>query len=674
MRSPRSWRVVRRPGDAEPRLVALVWSLSQVLLLAMAVSSASASGPVGKIVTWGRNDEGQCTLPTPNSGFVAVAGGSFHSLGLKADSAIVAWGYNALGQCNVPTPNSGFVAVAAGSYHSLGLKANGSVVAWGWDELGQCLVPGPNSGFLAVAGGATHSLGLRANGSIDAWGYNEYGQRNVPGPNSDFVAIAAGCNHSLGLKASGAIVAWGYNAYGQCNVPAPNSDFIAVAAGCDNSLGLKADGSIVVWGDNNYGQCNVPAPNSGFVAVAGGGSQCLGLKADGSIVAWGNNSSGECSVPAPNSDFVAVAGGGSHSLGLQHLTTLRVPADAPTIQAGINFAVAGDTVLVTCGTYHERNVLLKTGVTVRSETGRPDCATVDGDALGRVFYGGGTSNARLEGFTVTNGRARWGGGMLIINNYSSLQMKDCVFHGNTVYDPRYSQGGGIDIENDYPGGRPDPILTNVTVANNTGAKGGGISIFYAAPVLEKCLIAFNNGTGVSAYGSNPVFIGSDIYGNANGDWVGDFAGQLGLNGNISADPVFCPSGWGRFTLDTCSPCLPEHSPCGELIGAVGQGCDLTAVPEPLPRSFALAQNEPNPFVTVTGIRFALPRTAHVRLAVYDLAGRTVAVLREGELPAGTHTAEWRGRDAAGRRVAAGVYFYRLEAGGYRAVRRLVFVR
>ena len=50
---------------------------------------------------------------------------------MKGDGSIVAWGWNEYGQCNVPAPNSGFVAVAAGENHSLGLKADGSIAAWG---------------------------------------------------------------------------------------------------------------------------------------------------------------------------------------------------------------------------------------------------------------------------------------------------------------------------------------------------------------------------------------------------------------------------------------------------------------------------------------------------------------------------------------------------------------
>ena len=70
-----------------------------------------------------------------------------------SDGSIVAWGHNTYGQCDVPVPNEGFVAVAGGYYHSLGLKADGSIVAWGDNYYGQCDVPAPNEGFVAVAGG-----------------------------------------------------------------------------------------------------------------------------------------------------------------------------------------------------------------------------------------------------------------------------------------------------------------------------------------------------------------------------------------------------------------------------------------------------------------------------------------------------------------------------------------
>jgi len=157
------------------------------------------------------------------------------------DGSIVAWGSNSAGQSDVPTPNEGFVAVAGGNYHSLGLKEDSSIMAWGWNDHGQCNVPAPNEDYVAVAGGNVHSLGLKADGSIVAWGSNTYGQCDVPAPNEDFVAVAGGGGtHGLGLKADGSIVAWGFNAYGQCDIPAPNAGFVAVSGGGLHSLGLHA--------------------------------------------------------------------------------------------------------------------------------------------------------------------------------------------------------------------------------------------------------------------------------------------------------------------------------------------------------------------------------------------------------------------------------------------------
>jgi hypothetical protein len=170
---------------------------SNIATVSITVQSGGAAS--GSIVAWGRNVEGQCNVPAPNTGFVAVAAGGGHSLGLKTDGSIVAWGHNADGQCNVPAPNSGFVAVAAGVYHSLGLKADGSIVAWGGNGY-PGNPPAPNSGFVAISAGVYHSLGLKADGSIVAWGSNHYGLCNVPAPNSGFVAVAGGESHSLGLK------------------------------------------------------------------------------------------------------------------------------------------------------------------------------------------------------------------------------------------------------------------------------------------------------------------------------------------------------------------------------------------------------------------------------------------------------------------------------------------
>jgi len=94
----------------------------------------------------------------------------------------------------------------------------------------------------------------------------------------------------------------------------------------------------------------------------------------------------------------------------------------------------------------------------------------------------------------------------------------------------------------------------------------------------------------------------------------------------------------------------------------------------LPAAFNLQQNYPNPFNPETVLRFDLPASAQVRLAVYDLLGREVKVLLSGSLPAGAHAVRWDGRDASGRTAASGVYLYRLVAGSFTQTRHMTLLR
>ena len=82
--------------------------------------------------------------------------------------------------------------------------------------------------------------------------------------------------------------------------------------------------------------------------------------------------------------------------------TIHVPGDQPTIQSGLNASGVGDTVLVACGTYQEHDVILRSGVTLRSVGGDPSCVTIDAQGIGRILIGEGlASGTRIEGFTLT---------------------------------------------------------------------------------------------------------------------------------------------------------------------------------------------------------------------------------------------------------------------------------
>ena len=93
-----------------------------------------------------------------------------------------------------------------------------------------------------------------------------------------------------------------------------------------------------------------------------------------------------------------------------------------------------------------------------------------------------------------------------------------------------------------------------------------------------------------------------------------------------------------------------------------------------PKAFVLGQNRPNPFNPTTVIEYTLPEAASVKLEVYNMLGQVVRTLVDGEQQAGRYSVAWDGRDDLGREVATGIYFYRLSAGKFHAVRRMVLVR
>jgi hypothetical protein len=90
-----------------------------------------------------------------------------------------------------------------------------------------------------------------------------------------------------------------------------------------------------------------------------------------------------------------------------------------------------------------------------------------------------------------------------------------------------------------------------------------------------------------------------------------------------------------------------------------------------PAWLALYQNAPNPITSSTSIGFDVPRQAHVRLAVYDVAGRLVRVLQDTDMPPGRYSSVWDGHGSRGETVANGIYFYVVELGRERIARKAV---
>jgi hypothetical protein len=100
----------------------------------------------------------------------------------------------------------------------------------------------------------------------------------------------------------------------------------------------------------------------------------------------------------------------------------------------------------------------------------------------------------------------------------------------------------------------------------------------------------------------------------------------------------------------------------------------------LPKQLVLRQNVPNPFNPSTTITFSVPERnegpdgTQIRLEVFNIRGSRIAVLADGYFPAGVHRVHWKGIDYAGRNLASGVYFYRLQASGRVMTRKMILLK
>jgi hypothetical protein len=150
--------------------------------------------------------------------------------------------------------------------------------------------------------------------------------------------------------------------------------------------------------------------------------------------------------------------------------------------------------------------------------------------------------------------------------------------------------------------------------------------------------------------------------------------HVGLGAAVVVDTVrvFWPSGAVTDTTALgADQVLDLVEPGGTPIDG---GSGPPGAPVPAPRFARLFPVVPNPFNPRTRVVYELPRPGLVRLLVVDAAGRRVRMLIDGEVDAGRHVVLWPGVDDAGRPVASGTYFVRLESGPVRAARSLTVVR
>ncbi len=96
--------------------------------------------------------------------------------------------------------------------------------------------------------------------------------------------------------------------------------------------------------------------------------------------------------------------------------------------------------------------------------------------------------------------------------------------------------------------------------------------------------------------------------------------------------------------------------------------------ESLPLNFSLDQNYPNPFNPNTAIKYQIPKRSNVLLKIYNLLGKEVKSLIETEQSSGTYSVEWSGLNNSGEKLSSGIYFYRIEAGNFVDVKKMILIK
>jgi len=190
---------------------------------------------------------------------------------------------------------------------------------------------------------------------------------------------------------------------------------------------------------------------------------------------------------------------------------IRIPTDYPTIQAGINAAANGDTVIVADGVYRgvgNRGIDFKSKKIKVTSLNGPEKTTIDCEGLGRGFYfhSSETTESVLSGFTIKNGLADNGGG-ISCESSSSPTIERNIIIGNYAQ----SQGGGIFCKN-----YSSPLIQNNSIIENKAdANGGGICcLIESSPVIQNNDISSNTFGGIYCDTSHPKIRKNNITNNS----------------------------------------------------------------------------------------------------------------------------------------------------------------
>ncbi len=268
-------------------------------------------------------------------------------------------------------------------------------------------------------------------------------------------------------------------------------------------------------------------------------------------------------------------------------------------------------------------------------------------------------------YTVTATKTDWLTGVVegvVVNDGVVTPGVNMVLTATTTYE--YCESPSLSIPDSSPAG----VYDYLTFPDDVEIMEIGIYVSITHTYIGDLIVDLTSPEGTTVRLHNQS--GGSVH-----NIVGWYPGDLAVDGPGSLDDLIGENAQGEWTIWISDNAGADvgmlNSWCVRVIG--GTGTDV-ADEFATPVRFELSGVSPNPFNPMTTVTYAMPAPGHVELAVYNVSGRLVKTLVDGDETAGWHAVAWDGRDDNGGSVASGVYFARMMADGFTGSTKMVLLK
>ena len=372
-----------------------------------------------------------------------------------------------------------------------------------------------------------------------------------------------------------------------------------------------------------------------------------------------------------NSDYVE-GGGGIHSFGSATITGNTITGNSAWMGGGIfsysgSATITGNTITNNSanaegGGIHSFGSATITGNTITGNSASDEgggifsysgSATITGNTItgNSAYYGGGilsySGSPTITGNTITGNSATWGGGI-----HSS---DSATITGNTITNNSANLGGGICSN-------VSPTITGNTITNNSADWGGGIYSDYGSATIKYNTIIDTTASAIYINSDSALIDSNNLYATGYAVYsntANDINARYNYWGTTDSATIANEKIWDFY--DDFEKGIVHYEPFLSEPGVEEK--------EKLRVESLELRVYPNPSFGNALIKYGVPERANMTLSLYDISGRLVKTLVDGEVGAGSREIAMNLEE-----FTNGIYFVKMEAGNYKATRKLTIIR